>query len=450
MATPEHRHVLAADLVETGRDLAAEMTRRGSAIRRVLDQLEVPDDDRAILEEDLHALGDRIVQKSATLAAVRTGLQVLQSAVAGIGKPEVLALPGRLEELVRMIEVALDNGGGELPMRLHGSGARSLASFQVQGVLYDRRLGKDGTSTPIHPLTLIEEPEAHLHPQACFELEPLLSAIPGQVLATTHSSHLVATAETNCLRLVRSVAGAVEVQDLNPIDSLPTTPPARRIEFAAVEWEKIKKYVERPFGELLFANAIVVGDGATERAFLPYLLKHALGGEAAGVCVVDPGGMSKAGTIVKYAEAVGVPCFLFVDCDEQGREDQASLRAYATRVWATGDEDQDGTIDEVLADYDAEWVVERCEELLTTVQGAALDRLKQLKGTYGGPLGRAFVEQFVDHTLWPEGFKNLVAAVGAALPWGGIVTDGDLTGDAQAGGDAVGDRDVNADGGTDG
>jgi putative ATP-dependent endonuclease of OLD family len=413
--TGDQRRALAADLVETGRDLAAEMSRRGSAIRRVLDQLEVPEEDRAAIEEDLYSLGGRIVDKSATLAAVRSRLTTLQSAVAGIGKPEVLALPGRLEELVRMVEVAFDNGSGDLPMRLHGSGARSLASLQVQGVLYDRRLGRDGTSTPTHPLTLVEEPEAHLHPQACFELESLLSSVPGQIVATTHSSHLVTTARTNCLRLVRTVAGATNVQDLNPVDALPTTPAALRIEFAAIEWEKIKRYVERPFGELLFASAIVIGDGATERSFLPYLLKHALAGEAAGICVIDPGGMNRALTVVKYADAIGIPCFLFVDCDQQGREDEAKMPAYATRIWATGERDTDGTIDEVLADHDPAWVVERCDELLASIQGTALERLKKLKGTYGGPLGRAFVEKFADETAWPAGFRNLLAAIRSSL-----------------------------------
>lgn len=137
----DQRKVLAADLVETGRDLAAEMTKQGSPIRRVLDSLEVPEGERKALEKDLQELGGRIVKKSVTLAAIRTRLEDLENHVGGIGKPSVNAIPGRLEELVRMVELALDTGSGGLPLRVHGSGARSLASLEVQGVLYDRRLG---------------------------------------------------------------------------------------------------------------------------------------------------------------------------------------------------------------------------------------------------------------------------------------------------------------------
>lgn len=160
---PRHIRVVSADVTPTGRDLALEVTRPGSAIRRVLDDLEVDETARAVLETELEDLGGRIVQSSSSLAAVRQRLDALTAAVHGLGDPRVSALPGRLEELVRLIEIALDTGAGPMPMRLHGSGARSLASLQVQSVLYARRLGKDGTDFPVLPVTLIEEPEAHLH-----------------------------------------------------------------------------------------------------------------------------------------------------------------------------------------------------------------------------------------------------------------------------------------------
>lgn len=241
-----HRWALAADLVDAGRDLAAELLRPGSAIRRVLEELDVPQAERATLEGDLQELGTRIVRQSGTLAAVRSRLIALEHAVGGIGTPEVNALPGRLEELVRMIEVALDTGSGGLPMRLHGSGARSLTSLQIQSVLYERRLGRDGSDLPTHPVTLLEEPESHLHPQACFDLGALLHAIPGQVVASTHSSHLVTVAPTESLRLVRCVGGETIVQDLNPVDAATTTPAALRVGVSVVEWEKLKRFDRAP------------------------------------------------------------------------------------------------------------------------------------------------------------------------------------------------------------
>jgi len=204
------------------------------------------------------------------------------------------------------------------------------------------------------------------------------------------------------------------VRDLNPEDAASTTPAALRLGVSAVEWEKLKRSVERPFGEVLFAHAIVVGDGASERGFLPHLLRQALGPRAAGICVVDPNSMSQALPFVKYAEAAGIPCVLFCDCDQAGRADERALPSYAQRVWVTGNRDTDGVLETVLAAHDPDWCIAQCENLLAIVKGSAFDRLTELKGTYGGPLGRAFVDRFPDPVSWPQGFRDLVETLGPA------------------------------------
>lgn len=409
--TRNHRRVLAADITGTGRDLAIELGRPGTSIRRVLDDLEVSETARGPLEENLRTLGDQIVGESSALGAVTDRLHDLANAVSGIGSPHVSALPGRLEELVRLIDIALDTGAGAMPMRLHGAGARSLASLQVQSVLYDRRLGRDGSNFPIHPITLVEEPEAHLHPQACFDLADLLLGVSGQVVVSTHSSHLVTVVDPGSIRLVRIGDDGCSVRDMTPSDSAATTPPALRADLAQVEWEKIKKLVERPFGELLFAGAIVIGDGASERGFLPHVLRKALGSRASEICVVDPSAMSQSEPLIKYAEAAGIPCVAFLDCDDQGRNDERRMRPSAVRVWATGDKSKDGSLEEILVEHDEDWVLTRCRKHLPQVPGSALERLTALKGTYGSPLGRAFVEDFPDPKEWPLGLQQLVDAL---------------------------------------
>lgn len=415
----EHRRVLTADMVETGRDLAAEMSRQGTSIRRVLDQLEIPESDRASLEKSLKKLGKGIVEKSATLAAIQNRLQTLDSLMSGVGAPQVNALPGRLEELVRMIEIALDTGGGGLPMRMHGSGARSLTSMQVQSVLYDRKIGRDGTSVPTHPITLIEEPESHLHPQACLELEGLLRSIPGQVVASSHSSHLVTAVESESLRLIQRNNGKTIVRDFTPTDQVQTIPPTDRINLTQVDWEKMKRFVERPFGEILFASGIIIGDGASERGFLPHIIRHALGADASGICVVDPGSLSQAKPIIDYAEAVQIPCILFVDCDDGGRKDEKNMPSYARRIWSTGDKDTDGALEEILVEHNQDWVLETCRDLLPSVDGTALERLKKLKGSYGSPLGKDFVRRFSTVADWPIGFRNLIDSLPSSKSQGG-------------------------------
>lgn len=426
--TRDQRSLFAADLVETKRDLVEELTRRGSAVRRVLSDLEVDDATRADLEHRLSELSGEIVGQSATLNAVKAALDELETLI-GIGTPSLNPLPIRLEELSRSVAIDLDTGSGALPVRLHGAGARSLASLQVQGVLYERRLGLDGPTMRPHPVTLIEEPEAHLHPQASLELAGLLSALTGQIVASTHSSHLVSAVDPRSIRLIRQDGGTSVVVDLGPVRAPDeTTHRALRPSTHAAEMEKLKRLVERPFGELLFASAIVIGDGATERAFLPLVIRHALGKKAHGVCVIDPESMAGplAHAAVKFAKLVDIPWVLFSDSDGAGKADAQGLvdqhaAGDATHlVWIVsdgGDGAVEGAIERMLIAFDELLCHAACMDIRPDLDAnqATIELLQQLKGSVGTCLARRLIEQHSDHSQWPTALRDLIERIDDAL-----------------------------------
>jgi putative ATP-dependent endonuclease of OLD family len=417
--TREHRDLVAATLVETRRDIVDELARRGSAIRRVLSDLEVDATVRDRLETQLDELGRQIVGQSATLVALRKSLEEIEKAVGSLGRPALTPLPVRLEELARSVSIELDTGTGALPVRLHGAGSRSLASLQVQGVLYDRRLGRDGPALRPHPVTLVEEPEAHLHPQAHLELAGLLMSMSGQVVASTHSSHLVTAVEPVAIRLIRCRDSVVDVVDLGPAKTeTPTTHRALRPTLHQSEMEKLKRLVERPFGELVFASALVIGDGATERAFLPIVIRHALGTTAHGVAVVDPESMKSELAIaaVKFAKLVGIPWLLFADSDGPGRDAAATLAdgdetriVWVTRTAGTA-RSVDTAIEQMLIDFDPALCRDACLRVRPDLDPAEseLEMMKGLKGSVGGVLAGMLVEKYPDPSSWPEPLRDLV------------------------------------------
>lgn len=430
-ATREQRSVVAADLVNTGRDLASEITRRGSSIQRVLDDLEVDEDARTQLEEALGSLSDRVVGASGSLGAVQAALETLERSIDGLGAPSLRPLPRRLEDLSRSVSVDLDAGTGSLPMRFHGAGARSLASLQVQGVLYDRRLGRDGTALRPHPVSLIEEPEANLHPQAQFELPSLLSRIRGQVVVSTHSAHLVSVAEPQSLRILRRSETGIHVVDLRPTDDS-SKDRARRPSMHLEEMERLRRMVERPFGEVVFASAVVLGDGATERALIPPLARHCLGRRANGLCVVDPGSMATpyAAAVVKFARLVGLPWLLFADADDKGSEAARRLdRDYGDGdegriVWVPGPPsiDRDEATEQMLIDHDHQMCAAACRHLGYEDGDDLLEFMKKHKGAMGRLLFDELVERYPWNTStdeWPEPLRQLVARLDQMLPPGG-------------------------------
>ena len=420
----QQRTAIEAMLIGTRRDLAQELTTRGSGIRRVLSDLEIEDAVRVDLETKLQALGGEIVASSGSLDAITTSLDEAEREVGGLGRPVIHPLPPRLEDMGRSISIDLDHGAGPLPMRLHGSGPRSLASLQVQGVLYDRRLGRDGPDRRPHPISLVEEPEAHLHPQLQFELPVLLQALPGQVIVSSHSSHLVTAVPPECLRLLRLDDEAVAVQDLRPADDDDgPAPRALNPRLYRSEMEKIKRQIERPFGELLFASAVVIGDGATERAFLPPVLRRALGSKAHGVCVVDPGSMNQplAGAVVKFADLIGMPWYLFADSDDEGKAavDQI-LRpedVEVERVAWQASPDGGQAIEAMMLDFDEAVCLAACE---ATRPGSVDERglegaMKSLKGSLGAALAHELLARHDDPATWPAPLRRLIALVESGL-----------------------------------
>lgn len=427
--TRDQRSVFAVDLIDARRDLVEEFARRGSAVRRVLSDLEVTDETRVELEGQLADLGSRIVSESATLDAVRKALKALEQLVGSVGSPALSPLPVRLEELSRSVAIDLDTGSGALPLRLHGAGARSLASLQVQGVLYDRRLGKDGPAMRPHPVTLVEEPEAHLHPQASRELSALLGSLTGQVIASTHSSHLVTAIDPRAIRLIRQDGTLTTVIDLGPARTeAPGTHRALRPSTHAEEMEKLKRLVERPFGELLFASAIVIGDGATERSFLPIAIRHALGAKSHGVCVIDPESMGSplAHAAVKFAKLLGAPWLLFCDSDGQGKADSKALvKAHAggddshiVRIEALSAEVAvEGAIERMLVSFDDQLCRDACVEVRPDLdQGQpTLELLTRVKGSVGAALARRLIDQYPNPSDWPQSLQTLVAKLDQAL-----------------------------------
>lgn len=425
------RSIVAADLVQTRRDLADELSRRGSPIRRVLDDLEVAPEVRAGIEQRLSALGTEILGSSKSLAAVSSALGTIARSIDEIGTPSVQPLPGRLEELARSVSINLASGGVDLPLRFHGSGARSLASLQVQSVLYDRRLGRDGFALLPHPVTLVEEPEAHLHPQAQFELAHLLLGIRGQVVVSTHSAHLASVVEPRAIRLLQRRPTGLRIVDLHPAASDDTAGHrSRRPSKHAESMEKLRRMVERPFGELLFASAIVIGDGATERALLPPLIRHALQGRGHGVCVVDPGSLNSdyAKAIVSFAKLVDVPWFLFCDSDGNGRKAGRELAAGDSSrvVWVPGDApsgDKGDATERMLHDFDPALCEAACAPLGLQAGDDVFAFMTRTKGTLGALIAMAliargsFPAKLADQDKhWPPAICELVRRLDAALP----------------------------------
>lgn len=137
-----------------------------------------------------------------------------------------------------------------------------------------------------HVLVLIEEPEAHLHPQLQYGLIRHLRELANerkdiQVIVTTHSADLAASCEPEDVIIMRKDASGV--------------PAARTLTDVPIDNEKLKKYLidqtklhlDATRASALFADRLLLVEGVTEAAILRQFGRVWANGDERRVAQID-------------------------------------------------------------------------------------------------------------------------------------------------------------------
>jgi predicted ATP-dependent endonuclease of OLD family len=176
--------------------------------------------------------------------------------------------------------VVYEDGGGRLPESHNGLGYMNLISmiFEIESIRRQFARQRERKPADINFL-VIEEPEAHTHPQMQYifikNIKQLLKQdIVGkddvkrkiQSVVTTHSAHIVAECDFEDLKyLKREDASGVISKNMTDLEK----------EYADhTEWFKfLKQYITLDRSELFFADKAIFVEGDTERILMPSLMK---------------------------------------------------------------------------------------------------------------------------------------------------------------------------------
>ncbi|MDB9724634.1 ATP-dependent endonuclease [bacterium] len=268
--------------------------RKGNILGTILEQLFVAanNSDDPADKETVAKLDAAIQEVQASLdEGFNAQLENLLPTFKMFGYPR-LSDPRLLTETTLDIERLLKNhttvhstgaNGINLPEAYNGLGTRNLIYILLQLLeFYKTFTAKDSTSG-IH-LVFIEEPEAHLHPQMQEVFIAKLSEIaetfastfggraawPVQFVVTTHSPHMANKAPFEALRyfLTHPKVGsesirATQIKDLKK----------GMVGMPVPDKEFLQKYMVLTSCDLLFADKVVLIEGATERLMLPEMIK---------------------------------------------------------------------------------------------------------------------------------------------------------------------------------
>ena len=248
------RHVL----INAQRDIHQDLKEKSSFVSRLLSDIQYEESDEKALEELIGELNKKATQKSQSIGELKTQLSELNKTFEGSGQVDITPFPKKIRNLAKYFNIHFGESEDQsLPMEYHGMGTRSWASMLTVRAFTDLLIKKnhlDGKQ--LFPITTIEEPEAHLHPNAQRTTYEQLTDIDGQVVITSHSPYLVSIARLSEIRVLVKQYNRIHIRAL-----LPGLDPE--------DENVLSRVIMRFRGEIVFSKALILVEGITEEQLVP-------------------------------------------------------------------------------------------------------------------------------------------------------------------------------------
>lgn len=188
------------------RDAEDEFSPRSQFWGRLLKIMKVPEKTEEEVSIGLDELNKKLIDADPRLSGIVKTLDALQSVSASDdpGGVDIRMLPFDTWDMLSRAQIIAQNEKTTpwLPITRHGQGMQSLSVILLFKAFVDNALTEyfKEESTPV--LTL-EEPEAHLHPQAARVLWREIQLLPGQKIIATHSPYFIQNTSLRDIRWIK-------------------------------------------------------------------------------------------------------------------------------------------------------------------------------------------------------------------------------------------------------
>jgi len=360
------------------RDADEEFSVRSQYWGKFLKDLKISDEQRKTLGEDLLKINQNLLKADPRLEQFRASFAKAQQIMAlGDGSnTSIQALPLKPWDLMSKSEVVIKPKGSDIdiPLLRHGQGIQSLTVLFLF-YAYIEILLKPSFEPETEAILTLEEPEAHLHPQATRALAANLCELKTQKIISSHSPHFIQEIPFQDIRLFRRLdttsniycikrSFSAKIPSKDGLDNFCSQSSAKysydtttsllslngkmeEAEYRALlvlyagetdvhgklkslydesclyltdqEIIKLETCAKRIRGEILFARAWLLCEGQSEYPIIRFfaeVLDQPF--DCNGVALIDYRNNGSAGLFVGLAQTFAVPWLMMCDNDEQG------------------------------------------------------------------------------------------------------------------------------------
>jgi putative ATP-dependent endonuclease of OLD family len=291
--------------IEAQRDIHNELQSKSSFSGKILSDVEYQRDDIIEIEKLIDDLNSIATEKSEALKSFKAHLGQLTQSFKEAGNVEITPFPKKIRDLSKYFSVHFgDNDSGVFSMEYHGMGTRSWASILSAKAFIESTSDKHKKELePFFPILAVEEPEAHLHPNAQKTLYQQLSDTHGQVIVSTHSPYFAAVADIKNIRSFRKSKAGITVMQVGE-------------KYTSKDKETISSVVMSKLGEIIFAKALILCEGESDEQLIPAFFDVYSGKSffSLGLCCVAVNG-KRYSPFIKLACSLGIPTFIVSDND---------------------------------------------------------------------------------------------------------------------------------------
>lgn len=298
--------------MDAQRDILEDTKLRSSYLGKMIAKIEYSKKDIEEIEGQIKSLNEKAVNSSEILSNIKTTLKALDSAMGTNSEGiEITPFTKKIRDLNKGLTIYYSDNEDSFSMEYHGMGTRSWSSLlTLKSFISLLTKNSEKEKTVFFPILAVEEPEAHLHPNAQKKLFSQIDEIDGQKIISTHSPYIAATAQLTQIRNFykdkKVQCGSIDTKLLEKEDA-----------------RKINRQVINSRGEIFFSKLIVFFEGETEEQALPIFAKDYFGKTPVemGIDFIGVGGYGGYLPFLKFAEALNIPWLIFSDAENTPDKD---------------------------------------------------------------------------------------------------------------------------------